>query len=122
MDRVALPRKKREGLVKWQTDDAGVGADQLDHKTAGEPLDGIASCLATPFARGEIGIELGAREPLEAHPRLDNAVAARTFRRDERQRGMHAMGAAREEAQTLRGLVDDFAFRQDAASDTDHSV
>ena len=75
MRRKALACKQRDGLIERQTNDAGIGANELDDKGPGEPLDGIAAGLAAPFAGGEIGLHILAGKALEAHPRLHQAVA-----------------------------------------------
>ena len=58
MDRIALARQQRRGLVERQADDVGVGADDLDDEGAGDALHRIAAGLAAPFAGGEIGLDV----------------------------------------------------------------
>src|SRR3979409_675437 len=63
MDRIALAREQRDGLVERQAHHIGVGTDQLDHETPGQPLHRVATGLAAPFAGREIGLDVLLREP-----------------------------------------------------------
>ncbi len=74
--RIALAGQQRHGLGERQADHIGVGAHQLHHEGAGKALDGIAAGLAAPFAGGEIGLDILARQALEAHPGLDQGASA----------------------------------------------
>src|SRR5260221_9550594 len=70
VDREALARQQRSGLIQRQADDVGVGAGDLDDEAAGKPLCSIAAGLAAPFARGEIGLDVVVGQPLEANAGL----------------------------------------------------
>src|SRR4051812_14977222 len=54
---VALAGEQTDGLVEGQTDDRRIGAHELDHKGAGDALDGVAAGLVAPFGAGEIGFD-----------------------------------------------------------------
>src|SRR5919112_1943362 len=98
-DRIPLPVEQGCRLVERQADDVGIGADQLDHEGAGEPLDGIAARLATPLARGEIAFELVPGEALEADAGFHQALADGVLRRDETDGGVDPVGTARKQSQ-----------------------
>src|SRR6187549_3551815 len=74
VDREALAGQQRRSFVQRQADDVGVGADDLDDEAAGEPLRGVATGLVAPLTGGEIGLNVLLRQPLEAHPRLDQPL------------------------------------------------
>src|SRR5258708_32808489 len=75
VDREALARQQRRGLIQRQADNVGVGAGDLDDEAAGEPLRRIAAGLAAPFAGREIGLDVVVGEPLEANAGLDQPLA-----------------------------------------------
>src|SRR5436190_14325842 len=75
MDRIPLAAEERHRFVEWQADHVCIGANHFYDKRAREPLHRVAAGLAAPLARGEIPFKVLAREPLEAHPRLDEALA-----------------------------------------------
>src|SRR5580704_6768176 len=77
MHRIALAIEKIQRLLQRQADDIRGRTDELQHEGAGLALDGVAACLAAPFSAREIGVEIITREPLEPHPRLDQALAPR---------------------------------------------
>ena len=62
------------------------------------------------------------RKPLEAHAGLDQALAIGLVRRHQADRGVDAVVAAGQQAQALRGLVEQLGLGQDAAADRDHGV
>ena len=84
---------------------------------AGEALDGIAARLAAPFAAGEIGVDLLARQALEAHARLDQAPPQRRPGRRPARARYRPDARGRREAEAGFGLVADLAFGQDAPPD-----
>ena len=71
----------------------------LLHEAAGQALDGIAAGLAAPLARGDVGLDLLARQVLEAHARVDDLDAHAVVRRDQAERRQHAMRAPRQQLQ-----------------------
>ena len=87
--RKAFAGKQRHGLVKRQTDDRGIRSYKFLGESAGKTLERIASGLAAPLARSEIGLDLICREPLEAQPRLDKLMARAALWRDEADRGVN---------------------------------
>ena len=109
-------------LVERQADDVGVGADELDHEGAGKALDGVAAGLAAPFAAGEIGLDLVARQALEADAGLDQPVAHGALRRDQARPVKTRCARPESRRRQVRGLLDQFGLRQDAAADADHRV
>src|SRR5262245_22265271 len=104
MHRITFAGEQGCRLVKRQAHNVGVGADDLHHERSGQALDGIAAGLVAPFARGQVGLEILLRQALEAHPRLDQALAERLLRRDDADAGIDPMVAAGEEPQALRRL------------------
>src|SRR5262245_12624149 len=79
--RITLAGQERGHFVEWKADDVAIGARDLDEEAAGDALRGIAAGLAAPFGGGEIGLDVVLREALEAHARLDQALAVGLFRR-----------------------------------------
>ena len=122
MGRIALAGKQRHGLVKRQPDDGRIRADQIDDKSAGQPLDRIAARLAAPFSGSEIGLDFGLREPLEPDPAFHQTAAHGPLRGRQGNAGKDTVRAARQKAQALQRLVRHFAFRQNAPPDGDHSI
>src|SRR4051812_32375310 len=57
-DRKALAAEQRDGFIKRQADDVGVGADHLDHERSGDALHRIAAGFAAPFAGTDIGLDV----------------------------------------------------------------
>src|SRR5262245_58497171 len=108
MNREALAGQERKRLVKRQPDYIAIGAHDLDRESAGQPLDRIAAGLAAPFAGGEIGLDILARKPLEAHPRLHQALPEALVRGHHADRGMDPMVASGQEPQALPGLIQQF--------------
>src|SRR5437773_12378619 len=99
MDRIPLADKEGHDLVERQADDVAVGSHELHHERAGEALNGVAAGLATPFAGGEIALRVLARQALEAHPRLDQALADVALGGDECEAGIDAVRAGGEKAE-----------------------
>src|SRR5262245_26603388 len=89
-DRVALAREQRGHFIERKADDVAVGADDLDDEAAGDPLRGVTAGLAAPFARGEIGLDVVLRQPLEAHAGFDQALPVGFLRRHQADRGVNA--------------------------------
>ena len=89
---------------------------------AGDALHGVAAGLAAPLARGEVGIDVLARQPLEAHARLDQAPAELAGGADQDDAGVDPVGAAGEQAQTGGGVLDGLRLAEDAAADADHGI
>ena len=58
----AFAGKQGHGLVKRQTDDRGIRSNEFLSKCAGKALDRIASSLAAPLTRSEIGFDLVCRQ------------------------------------------------------------
>ena len=58
----AFAGKQGHGLVKRQTDDRGIRPNEFLGESAGKTLDRIASSLAAPLTRSEIGFDLGCRQ------------------------------------------------------------
>src|SRR6516162_6009030 len=95
MDRIALAAEQRQRLVQRQADNVGIGTDELDHKSASDALRSIAARFATPFAGGEIGFDVLFRQTLKSHARLYVTLPERFLRRDQTDRGVNAVIAAR---------------------------
>ena len=57
VNRITFALKQCGGLIKWQTNNIGVGADELDNEDTGNALDGIPTGLAAPFARRQIAFK-----------------------------------------------------------------
>src|SRR6516164_3745996 len=91
MDRIALAAKQRQRLVQRQADNVGIGADELDHKSAGDALRGITARFAAPFAGGEIGFDVLFGQTLKSHARLYVTLPERFLRRDQTDRGVNAV-------------------------------
>src|SRR5215510_14620472 len=73
-DRIVLAREEPGHFIEREADDVGVGADDLDDEAAGDALRRVTAGLAAPFARGEIGLDVVLRKPLEAHACLNQAL------------------------------------------------
>src|SRR5262245_66639085 len=98
-DRITLAGQKRGHFVEWKADDVAVGAHDLDDEAPGDALRRIAAGLAAPFARGEISLDVVLRQALEAHARLDQALAVGLSRRPQADRRVDAVMAPGQEAQ-----------------------
>src|SRR6186713_3223724 len=96
VDREALARQQRRGLVQRQADDVGIGADDLDDEAAGKPLRRVTAGLAAPLARRKIGLDVGFAQALEAYAGLDQPLAEGFLGRHQADRGMNAMIASRQ--------------------------
>src|SRR5450631_1915455 len=92
-DRKAFAAEQRDRFIERQAHDIAVGADHLDHERSGDTLHGIAAGLAAPFAGADIGLDIVLAQALEAHPRLDQALAKALLRRHQADRGIDAMVA-----------------------------
>src|SRR5262249_26002493 len=104
-DRKALACEQRRGLIERQPDDVGIGADALHHEAAGNALCRIAAGLAAPLTGGEIGLDILLRQPLEAHFGFDQTLPESLLGRDQADRGVDPVIAAREQAQALCRLI-----------------
>ena len=89
-----LAGEQSHGLVKRQADDIGEGPDHLDNERASQPLRGITPRLSAPFARGDLHVDFGAGQPLEAHTRFHQALAQLAARRGQADAGIDPVRAA----------------------------
>src|SRR5262245_55626869 len=121
-DRKALAAEQRAAFIQRHPYDIGVGADHLDHERSRDALHGIAARLAAPFTRADIGLDVLFGEALEAHASFDQTLAKSFLRRDETDRGVDTMIAAREQPQALRSLIHQIGLRQDATAHRHHGV
>ena len=60
--RKAFAGKQGHGLIKRQTDDRGIRSNEFLGESAGKTLERIASGLAAPLARSEIGFDFVCRQ------------------------------------------------------------
>src|ERR1700691_5960420 len=105
MDRVTLAAQESHGFVERQTDDVGIGTDDLYNKGPGDALRSITARLAAPFAGGEVGLDVLVRQPLETNTGLHVALTKSFLRRYQTNGCMNAMVAAGEQPEALRRFV-----------------
>src|SRR3546814_16215479 len=83
IQRIARCPEQRAGFVEGQAHDGAVAALDGADEARGAALDRIAACLALPFLRREIGVDLGAIQAFEGHDIGREAVARPALRVDQ---------------------------------------
>src|SRR6478672_10042132 len=87
-DRKTLAREQRHRLIERETDDVGIGANNLDNEAACNALRCVTAGLAAPLPGSQVSFDVFVRQPFKAHPSLDQPLAEGPIGRYEADSGM----------------------------------